>query len=86
VLEEVMDHTLEINPNTNVPALIPIENKYRLLTTKCVCLCVIKISLNAENKKTRYLLRKWKPCEEKSHSGAAKPRISTLLKMISVEC
>jgi hypothetical protein len=32
-------------------------------------------------KETRYLLKKWKLCEEKNHSGAAKPRISTILKI-----
>jgi hypothetical protein len=32
-------------------------------------------------KKTRYLLTKWKLCEEKNHSGAAKPRTSTIPKI-----
>jgi hypothetical protein len=31
-----------------------------------------------ENKKTRYLLTKWKLCEEKNHSGVAKPRKFTI--------
>jgi hypothetical protein len=30
--------------------------------------------------KTRYLLTKWKLCEQKTHSGAAKPRNSTIQK------
>jgi hypothetical protein len=29
-------------------------------------------------KKTRYLLTKWKLCEEKNHSRAAKPKKSTI--------
>jgi len=31
-------------------------------------------------KETRYLLTKWKLCEEKYHFGVAKPRISTIPK------
>jgi len=31
-----MDHTQEINPNTSVPALIPIENK-EISNLPCVC-------------------------------------------------
>jgi hypothetical protein len=50
-----------------------------------VHLCGTKISLNAENKKTRYLLTKWKLCEEKNHSGAAKPRHSTIQKQNKLE-
>jgi hypothetical protein len=37
-------------------------------------LCATKISLNAENKKTRYLLTKWKLCEEKTTPGQPNPR------------
>jgi hypothetical protein len=29
-------------------------------------------------KETRYLLTKWKLCEKKNHSGAVKPRKSTI--------
>jgi hypothetical protein len=34
--------------------------------------------LNAEIKEIRYLLTKWKLCEEKTHSGVAKPRKFTI--------
>jgi hypothetical protein len=61
------------------------ENKYWLLTNKCVCLCATKIYLNAKNKKTRYLLTKWKLCEEKNHSGAAKPRNSIIQKQSKLQ-
>jgi len=44
-----------------------------------------KISLNAKNKKTRYLLTKWKLCEEKNHFGAAKPRNSTIQKQSKLQ-
>jgi hypothetical protein len=36
-------------------------------------------------KKTRYLLTKWKLCEEKNHSGAAKPRNSTIQKQSKLQ-
>jgi len=37
-----------------------------------------KISQIRKIKETRYLLTKWKLYEEKNHSGAAKPRKSTI--------
>jgi len=37
-----------------------------------------KISKVQKMKETRYLLTKWKLCEEKNHSGAAKPRKFTI--------
>jgi hypothetical protein len=36
--------------------------------------------LNAELKETNILLTKWKTQDENNHSGAAKPRISTIQK------
>jgi hypothetical protein len=37
------------------------------------------------SKKTRYLLKKWKLCEEKNHYGVAKPRNSTIQKQSKLE-
>jgi hypothetical protein len=45
----------------------------------CVFVCSKNI-LNAEYKEDKIFVTKWKLCEEKHHSGAAKPRISTVLK------
>jgi hypothetical protein len=39
--------------------------------------CQQKLS-TAENKRQRFLLTKWKLNQEKNHSGAAKPRNSTI--------
>jgi hypothetical protein len=36
-------------------------------------------------KKTRYLLTKWKLCEEKNHSGTAKLRKSTIQKQSKLQ-
>jgi hypothetical protein len=36
--------------------------------------------LNAEYKEDKIFVTKWKLCEEKNHSGAAKLRISNILK------
>jgi hypothetical protein len=36
-------------------------------------------------KNTRYLLTKWKLCEEKNHSGAAKPRNFTIQKQSKLQ-
>jgi hypothetical protein len=36
--------------------------------------------LNAEVKSDKTFVTKWKLCEEKNHSGAAKPRKSTIQK------
>jgi hypothetical protein len=37
-------------------------------------------NLNAEFKEDKIFVTKWKLYEEKNHNGAAKPRISTILK------
>jgi hypothetical protein len=42
-------------------------------------MCVTKYQ-NAELKETDILLMKWKLNQEKNHSGAGKPRISTIQK------
>jgi hypothetical protein len=36
-------------------------------------------------KETRYLLTKWKLCEEKNHSGEAKPKKSTIQKQSKLQ-
>jgi hypothetical protein len=45
-----------------------------------VCVCVQQNIINAEFKEDKIFVTKWKLCEEKNNSGAAKPRISTILK------
>jgi hypothetical protein len=44
-----------------------------------------KISKVWKIKETRYLLTKWKLCEEKNHSGAAKPRKFTIQKQSKLQ-
>jgi len=46
-----------------------------------VCVCVQQNILNTEFKEDKIFVTKWKLCEEKNHFGAAKPRISTILKI-----
>jgi hypothetical protein len=46
-------------------------------------MCATKYQ-NAELKETYILLMKWKLSQEKNHSGAAKPKISTIQKTILV--
>jgi len=45
-----------------------------------VCVCVQQNILNEKFKEDNIFVTKWKLCKEKNHSGAAKPRISTILK------
>jgi hypothetical protein len=51
--------------------------KKKIMTSKqpSVCSCATKYL-----KETRYLLMKWKLCEEKNNSGETKPRKSTIQK------
>jgi hypothetical protein len=48
--------------------------------TKCVQRCVQQNINKLKIKETDILLTKWKLSQEKNHSGAAKPRISTIQK------
>jgi hypothetical protein len=45
-----------------------------------VCVCVQQNILNIEFKEDKIFVTKWKLCEEKNHSGAAKLRKSTIQK------
>jgi hypothetical protein len=64
---------------TSFGRLIDLENWNWLLKVKCVHKCQKKLS-TAENKRHKFLLTKWKLNQEKNHSGAAKPRNSTIQK------
>jgi len=45
-----------------------------------VCVCVQQNILNVKYKEDKIFVTKWKLCEEKNHSRAAKPRNSTIQK------
>jgi hypothetical protein len=45
-----------------------------------VCICVQPNILNAKYKYNKVFVMKWKLCEEKNHSGTAKPRKSAIQK------
>jgi hypothetical protein len=50
-----------------------------------MCLCATKYLKCEKIKETRYLLTKWKLCEEENHSEAAKPRNSTIQKQSKLQ-
>jgi hypothetical protein len=50
-----------------------------------VCICVQQNILNAEYKEDKILVTKWKFCEEKNHSGAAKPKKFTIQKQSNLQ-
>jgi len=56
--------------------------KNKIMTSKkpSVYIWVQQNIINGEYKKDKIFVKKWKLCEEKNHSGAAKSRISTILK------
>jgi hypothetical protein len=58
----------------------PIVNNYWLLIQPSVCVCVKPNILNTKFKEDKIFVTKWKLCEEKNYSGAAKPRNSTIQK------
>jgi len=45
-----------------------------------VCVCEETNTLNEKFKEDKIFIMKWKLCEEKNHSGAAKPKKSTIQK------